>query len=411
MKTIIILGGGIGGMVAANELRRKLSLDCKIILIEKNPVHSFAPSFIWLMTGTRQTSEIQIQLSKLLLSGIDLVISEVNRIDVTNKKIISGNKEMPFDYLIIALGAELNLEAIPGLTSETNTFYTLDGSLKIYEDLKNFKGGSIAVVVCSLPYKCPGAPHEGTLLISDFFRKKGMNDKVVINFYTPESQPMPVAGPVLGSAVEDLLKSKNIIFNPLYKLKSVDNENRMLFFENKESVKYDLLIVIPPHRSPEVLKESALTNESGWIPVDLNTLETKYENVFAIGDVTSISIPGRWKKDIPMNLPKAGVFAHGQAEIVSQIISERIEGINSGSQFEGFGYCMIEAGNGESGFAYGNFYGEPNPEIQLSNVSRRWHLGKVLFEKYWLAPIGVKKLFYEVLLKISSKILRIPIKI
>ncbi|MBM2814589.1 MAG: FAD-dependent pyridine nucleotide-disulfide oxidoreductase [Ignavibacteria bacterium] len=411
MKTILILGGGIGGIVSANELRKALPSNHKIILIEKNPIHSFAPSFIWLMTGARKISDIQVKLEKLLLPGIELIISEVNNIDVSNKTIKAGNKIFSFDYLIIALGTELNPESIPGLTSATNTFYTLEGSLKIYEDLSNFKGGSIAVVVCSLPYKCPGAPHEGSLLISDYYRKKGMRDKVTINFYTPESQPMPVAGPELGSAVEDLIKSKNIAFNPIHKLKSVDNENRLLFFENKEPVNYDLLIIIPPHRSPAVLKESALANESGWLPVDINTLESKYDNVFAIGDVTSISIPGRWKKDIPMNLPKAGVFAHSQAETVAKIISDRIAGNNSASKFEGFGYCMIEAGNGESGFAYGNFYGEPNPIIHLSNVKRRWHLGKVLFEKWWLTPIGLKRSFYQYLLKISVKILRIPINI
>ncbi|OGU14709.1 MAG: hypothetical protein A2X61_13690 [Ignavibacteria bacterium GWB2_35_12] len=410
MKNIIILGGGIGGVVSANLLRKKLPLEYKIILIEKNPVHYFAPSFMWLMTGDRKPSNISTKLEKLLNPGIELIIAEVNYIDVTNKNIHTSNGNYNYDYLIIALGADLAPELINGYNQDFHTFYSFEGSIKLYVALQNFNGGTIAVVVCSLPYKCPGAPIEGTLLIADFLRKKGLSDKIKINYFTPESQPMPVAGPELGSSVIKLLESNDIAFKPLHKLERIDSVNREIFFENKNSEKYDLLVVIPPHRSPKVVRDSGLTNEAGWIPVNPQTLETKYETVFAIGDITSIPIPGRWKSDVPMMLPKAGVFAHNQAEIVAERIVDKINNIESKHIFKGAGYCVIEAGNKKAAFAYGNFYGEPHPDVIMKNVEKKWHLGKVIFEKWWLSS-GIMKSIIEVILKFGIKLFRLPIKV
>jgi len=191
--------------------------------------------------------------------------------------------------------------------------------------LKNFQAGKVAVVIASIPYKCPGAPHEGAMLIEDFFREKGVRKKVEIGLFTPEPQPLPVAGPELGSAVKSILDKKGIGFHPSMKFDSVDTKSKQLFFNGKETFDYDLLVIIPPHQSPEVVRKTDLANANGWIDVDEDSLQTKHENIFAIGDIASIPLPGRWMPDEPMILPKAGVFAHLQADVVAKNIVNKIK--------------------------------------------------------------------------------------
>ncbi|MEW6089237.1 MAG: FAD/NAD(P)-binding oxidoreductase [bacterium] len=210
-----------------------------------------------------------------------------------------------------------------------------------------------------------------------------IRNKFNINIYTPESQPMPTAGPEMGEVLKQILKERNIIFNPGLKLKFIDTQNKELNFENGRKEKFDYLIGIPPHRAPKAVKDAGLTNETGWVPVNAKILQTKYADVYALGDITTIKLLGRYKPDVPLNLPKAGVFAHYQAEVVAHnIISE----INSGShteEFGGKGYCFVELGGGVAGYASGNFYAEPKPEVDLKKPSKLWHWGKVLFEKWW----------------------------
>ncbi|HLE31884.1 MAG TPA: FAD/NAD(P)-binding oxidoreductase [Bacteroidota bacterium] len=410
-KTIVVLGGGVGGLVATNELRRKLPSHHRVILIEKNPVHAFAPSFLWLMTGDRKPDKIAKPLQRLVRPGVEILQSAAIKIDLENRSVTTSTQTVMYDYLIVAVGAELAPQTVPGLVESAHSFYSFDETQKLRTALAGFSEGRIAVVVCSLPYKCPGAPHEGAMLIADYFRQRRLQDKVEIHLYTPEPQPMPVAGPQLGDSVKQMLASKGVSFHPLHKLLSVDSRARTLKFDEKEPVGFDLLVAIPPHRSAGVVREAGLTNDAGWIPVDRSTLKTKHENVYAIGDTTAISIPGRWKPDVPMMLPKAGVFAHVQAEVVAERIADEIKGRPPEAQFGGAGYCMLEAGEGLAGFAYGDFFGEPSPRLELRNVGRAWHLGKVLFEKWWLSPYGLKKQILRAALTLGAKVLKIPMSI
>lgn len=410
-KTILVIGGGVGGLVVANELRHKLSREHKVVLVEKSPEHAFAPSFLWLMTGDRKVSKITKPIRTLVRSGVEVIHAEVTSIDIPNRRITTTAQALSFDYLIVALGVELAPELIPGLAESSYSFYTFHDTQKLHQALLDFKGGNIALVVSALPYKCPGAPHEAAMLIADFFRRQDLQKKVAVHLYTPEPQPMPVAGPQLGEAVKQMLVSKAITFHPLHKLISVDSQNHTLSFEGKEPARYDMLIAIPPHRAPRIVRDAGLTNEAGWVPVDRSTLKTKYENVYAIGDITAISIPGRWKPDVPMILPKAGVFAHDQAEIVAQRIVDEANGIVPKAEFCGAGYCMLEAGEGLAGFAFGDFFAEPSPRLELRNIGRAWHLGKVLFEQWWLSPFGMKKSLLHFLLKTGARVLRIPVSV
>jgi len=411
MKTIIILGGGIGGIISANELSNRISRKHKIILIEKNKEHSFAPSYLWLMNGDRKTNQINVPLKSLLKKNIEVVYALVSEIVPNEQKVKADQKEYHYDFLVIALGADLATEKIQGWDDNIHTFYTFEGAVKLNETLKKFSGGRVAIVVSSMPYKCPGAPHEGAMLLEDLFTAKGLREKVEISLFTPEPQPLPVAGPELGNAVKSVLNNKGIHFYPSMQLNFVDTKLKQLNFNGNDPFEYDLLIVIPPHQAPAVISTSDLANSNGWIDVDPEFLETKYENVFAIGDITSILLPGRWIPDKPMMLPKAGVFAHLQAVVVAKNIAKKIRGVETDERFCADGYCMLEAGKDLAGFAYGDFFAEPHPEVHLKRIGKKWHIAKVLFEKWWLSPIGTKKILYRYFLQASGKLIGIPVNL
>jgi sulfide:quinone oxidoreductase len=408
-KTILILGGGIGGLVAANELQRLLSDEHRVVLVEKNPKHTFAPSYLWLMTGDRRPEQITQDVRQLVRPGVDLLLAEGQTIDIANSTVQTSTQMLHYDYLVIALGAELSPETIPGLVESAHTFYTLDGAVRLRDALPDFGGRTVAVVVSALPYKCPGAPHEGAMLIADFFRKRGLDRKVEVHLFTPESQPMPVAGPALGEAVKQMLGNNGVSFHPLHKLTRVDTDARELHFEEKDAFQYDLLVAIPPHRGSRVVREAGLTNEAGWIPVNRLTLQTQHGGVYALGDTTAISIPGRWKPDVSLMLPKAGVFAHAQAKVVAQRIAAEITEVGEPSEFPGVGYCMLEAGESMAGFAFGDFFAEPSPQIELRKIGKTWHLGKVLFEQWWLAPLDLRREALRLALTLGGKVLGIPV--
>jgi sulfide:quinone oxidoreductase len=177
-----------------------------------------------------------------------------------------------------------------------------------------------------------------------------------------------------------------------------------LTFENRAAAGYDLLVAIPPHRGPQVARESGLANESGWIPVDRATMQTKVGNVYAIGDVTTVSLPGRWQPEVPLNLPKAGIFAHYQADLVTRRIAAEIEGRTADAAFDGEGSCMVEMGQGKAGFASGNFYATPSPKVDMYAPGLAWHWGKVLFEQWWLAQ-GLKREALRLVMRIGSRAL------
>lgn len=414
-KRILILGGGIGGQVAANRLRGLLDRHHEITLIDKNESFAFAPSFLWLMTGDRMPEEITRKINQLVRPGIGVIQAEVRRIDLAGHFVevdtypVIETRRFDYDYLIIALGAELAPEIIPGLSEAAHTFYTIEGAKRLLDALKTFTGGTLAIVVSALPYKCPGAPHEASMLFADFFRKRGLRDKVDIHLFTPEPQPMPVAGPKLGGEVRQMLEAKGIHFHPLHKLTSVNPQARELIFEGKEKVRYDLLAAIPPHRGPNIIREAGLANEAGWLPVDPLTLKTRSKGVYAIGDIAAVPIPGRWKPDVPLMLPKAGVFAHAHAAVVAHNIAAEIAGSAAKSKFQGMGYCMLEAGDGRAGLAFGNFFAEPSPEILLKGIGKTWHLGKVLLERWWLAPPGPRREALRLALELGAKSFGIPI--
>jgi sulfide:quinone oxidoreductase len=411
-QSVVILGGGVGGLVAANELARRLGPSHRITLVERSAQHAFAPSFLWLMTGDRRASQITRDVRRLVHPRVEVVQAEAHAIDWTTARIdTEGGPSIPFDSLLIALGAQLAPEAIPGLAEAGHTFYTLEGAQRLRQALQGFTGGTVAVVVSSLPYKCPGAPHEAAMLLRDHFECSGLRGRVDVHLFTPEPQAMPVAGPELGAAVSSMLESRGIAFHPLRRLTSVKPESLELAFDGQPPFGCDMLVAIPPHRGPRLVREAGLANDAGWVPVDRRSLATRRERVYAIGDVTTIPIPGRWLPNVPLMLPKAGVFAHAQALVVAQRIAAELDGASARAEFCGDGYCMLEAGEDLAGFAFGNFFAEPAPEIRLRQVGRGWHLGKVLFEKWWLMPLGMRRRALELALTLGGRAYGVPVEL
>jgi sulfide:quinone oxidoreductase len=410
-QTIVVLGGGVGGQVVANELRRLLPAEHRVIVIEKSLRHAFAPSFLWVMTGDRRPDQVTRDLRELVHPGVEVIEGDVRAIDLANRRVQLDRDAIAYDFLVVAVGAELAPETIPGLADAAHTFYTLDGAARLRTALDALSGGTVAVVVSALPYKCPGAPHEAAMLIADFFRRRGRADKVNVHLYTPEPQPMPVAGPALGDAVRQMLEQRGVAFHSAHNLTAVRGDARELLFDGKAPVAYDLLVAIPPHRAPALVRDAGLAGETGWIPVDRQTLATARDRVFAIGDVTTVPIPGRWKPDVPLMLPKAGVFAHAQALVVAGRIAAAIRGAAQTATFCGDGFCMLEAGDDLAGVAFGDFFHQPSPDVHVKSIGKAWHMGKVLFEKWWLSPWGTRRRLLKSALAVGSRIYGVPVNL
>ena len=400
-KTILILGGGVGGIVTANALRQRLGSEHRIVIVDKRAEYIFTPSLLWVMVGWRQAGQIRKDLRRLVRPGVEIMPAEVQAIDPERGRVQIGDKELEYDYLVVALGADLAPETAPGFSESAHNFFDLAGAAGLCSALRQFQSGRVAVLVSAMPYKCPAAPYEAAMLLDDALRCRGLRDRSELHLFTPEPQPMPVAGPLMGEAVVSMLAAKGIDFHPNLPLDHIDAAGRTLVFKDGRQEPFDFLAGVPPHRPPPVIKESPLANEAGWVPVDKHTLATRFENVYAIGDVTTITLANG------KPLPKAGTFAHAEAEAVAARIVAEIGGSEPRAEFDGVGYCWIEAGGGSAGFASGQFYAEPNPAVGQPRSGRLWHWGKVMFEQYWLSA-GVQREMARWGLNLGAKIFGIP---
>lgn len=377
-RTIVILGAGIGGVVAASLLRKALPRAHRVVLVEREERHVFPPSLLWLMTGQRTPQRISRPLNALRKRGIELIRGNIERINPEARTVKVNGSELTGDYLVIALGAELAPETIPGLAPAGHDFYTLAGAESLRAACVNFREGRLVVLVSGVPFKCPAAPYEAAMLLEADLRRRGVRDRTTVDLYSPEPGPMGVAGPEVSAMVRQMVESKDIAYHPEHAVAKIDPQARRIYFTNDTTTDFDLLAYVPPHRAPKVMRDAGLCGESGWVPVDRGTLETKFPGVYAIGDVTGIPLA------IGKPLPKAGVFAHKEAEVVAHNIARAITGQGDAQTFQGHGECFVEIGDGRAGFGSGNFYAEPKPQITLYPPGRLRHLAKVAYEKYWL---------------------------
>ncbi len=377
-KTVAILGGGVGGLVTANELAKKIGSGHRIILIDREAQHVFQSSFLWLMTGDRKESQISRDLAKLERKGIEVVIGEITSIDPDAKAVVVGDRTIVADYIVVSLGAQLAPSNVPGLVGAGHNLYSLDGAGAIRDGRGKLTSGKIVVLISGMPFKCPAAPYEAAMLLEADLRKRGVRDRVSVTVYSPEPGPMGVAGPDVSAGVREIVESKGIDYHPRHQISSVDPDQKILKFDDGSEEPFDFLVYVPPHVGPSVLQESGLTNETGWIPVDRNSMATEFDGVFAIGDNTIIPL------EVGLPLPKAGTFASGQARVVAKTIIAELTGRGDAGRYDGFGECVVEVGDGKAGLGRGNFYGLPLPTVNLRKPSRLWHLGKVWFEWRWM---------------------------
>lgn len=374
----VILGGGIGGVVAAHELRKRLPSSHRIVVVDRSADHVYQPSLLWQMVGQRRPEQFRRPLNRLELKGIEFRHEEVEEIAVASKSVRTGSGTLNYDYLIVALGAQPVPEQVHGFEQMAYNLYDPLGCAQIHSALEKFDGGTIGILIAAMPYKCPAAPYETAFLTESFVRKKGIRGDVEIHLYTPEHAPMPVAPPALGNTIVEMLAARGIDYHPLFTFKELRPETNEVASSDGRSDRVDLLIGVPPHQAPEVVRSSPLLGVSGFVHVDSQTLRTGHDGVFAIGDVTTIKLPNG------KALPKAGVFAHSEAKVVAGQIANEILGKQSEVAFDGKGYCWIEVGDGRAGFVGGDFYAEPDPQLTPRRPGRALHWGKVAFEKWWL---------------------------
>lgn len=375
-KTVLVLGGGVGGVAAARRLRARLPRHDHVVLVDRAPMHLFQSSLLWLLNGARRADEIQRPLAALRRAGIDVVTGAVERIDVAGRSAVVDGRELRGDALLIALGAQLAPERIPGLSDAGHDLYTLEGAGAAHDALRAFAGGRVALLTAAPAYKCPAAPYEAAMLVRDWLNRHGRADARV-DLYAAEAGPMLTAGPDVSAGVRALVEQAGVGYHPGRQVESVDAPRRVLSFAGGEHAEYDLLLYVPPHRAPDVVVAAGLTGASGWVDVDAHTLRTRFDGVWAIGDATGIPLPNG------KMLPKSGVFAHREAYVVADDIAAGWSGRAPKKTFDGRGACFIEAGGGRAGYGAGDFYAEPAPVMRLRAPSRVLHAGKVAFEKYW----------------------------
>jgi len=258
--TVVILGGGTGGLVAARRLRRLLDAADRVVLVDCDPDYRFAPSFLWVMTGARRLGQVGAQRARLRREGIEILRAEARGIDVSGRQVTTSEAEIGFDRLVIALGAELAPAALPGFTDAAHNLHTLDGAAAAGQALRDFDSGRVVVVAVSrLPCKCPAAPYEAAFLTEALLRRRSRD--ATVDIYTPEPSPMPTAGPVLGEALAGMLAQRGIGFHPNQAIERIDAQARELVLASGQRAGYDLLLGIPAHPPPEAAGASGLAGQ------------------------------------------------------------------------------------------------------------------------------------------------------
>jgi len=371
-KRIVILGGGFGGITAALELRRVLPAEHQVALIDRRASFLMGLRKLWMLVGRGTRAEGTRPLSALRAKGVDLYTTAVTAIDPRSRTVQTDGGSVPFDYLLIALGAEPRPDLVPGFGPPAFNLYDPDDVERLAPRLRGFREGRVLVAILGVPYKCPPAPYEAALLLDDLFRRRGLRDGIDLQTSTPQPMSLPVVGAAGCAQVEGFLAAKGIGFSA--NRKTVRVEGSGLVVEGA-TVPADLLIGVPPHRPPRVVRESGLAMRGEWISVDPATLRTSVDGVFAVGDVVEIPLANG------MPLPKAGVFAEAQANVAAAHIAADIVRRPAPAAFDGHGYCFIKLDAQQAAMVQGNFFASPAPDVRISPPSADGSAQKVEFEQ------------------------------
>ena len=369
---VVILGGGFGGLSSANELRNTLSSSqVKITVIDKKDWFMVGFAKLWIINGTRTFENSIGSLNELSKKEINFIKEEILEINSQNKIIKTDSQNIKFDFLIISTGVVLAPQKIPGLVENGFNLYDHNQLLEIRDKLESIESGKIAISIMGMPYKCPPAPFEASLLIDSMLRKRGVRNSVQIDFYSPAPITLPAAGPEVSKKILELVNSDKITFHDSCKIKSV--ESKKLIFENSEA-DFDILLAIPPHIAPKIIYDSDLAKEPGFIPIDRDC-KTSFENIFAIGDVTVLPVGEK------LAVPKAGIFAEGEGIIVAKNIISKIQSKKEIELFDGKGGCFIESGKDTAAVLEVDMFSHSKPSTNLSELTSDNLTKKQEFEK------------------------------
>ena len=369
MTRVLVLGGGFGGLATAHHLKQLVRNDVVVILVDRRPYFMVGFRKSWGLVGESSLEEGQQPLDSLTKIGIRVMQDQITRIDPQARAATMGDQRIDADALVVALGSELIPNAVPGFQEHAYNVYDPNDIPRAEKALNEFKGGRLVIGIFGAPYKCPPAPLEMAMLIHEKFKKNGVEGTIEV--FTPQPVTLPILSQASCDAVDGRLAENGIHTYGHHKALSV--EAGEVVFE-KRRIGFDLLLGIPPHRSPAVVRESGLTGESGWIEINPRTCETSFEGVYAIGDSTQIVLANK------KTLPKAGLFAEMMGETVAERLADEFAGKEPTAQFSGEGGCFFEVGNGEAMMIKGNFLAEPAPVVDITESSKEYYDEKIKFE-------------------------------
>ena len=384
VKSIVILGGGTGGTLVANRLRRAYRHeDAEIIVVDRDDRHVYQPGLLFVPFGRADVRRITRPRWRQLRSGISYCQASIDHVDTENDRVSLGNGiALRYDVLIVATGAQLLPEETDGLTGpgwqrDVFTFYTPEGAEALRSALDGFAGGRVVVGIVDMPIKCPVAPLEFCFLADSYFRRRRIRDRVDLSYVTPLDGAFtkPVASRRLGG----LLADRGIELVTEFSTGTVQ-DGRLVSYDDRE-VPFDLAVIVPLHGGADYVGRSpGLGDELGFVPVDPHTLQAKVKpNVFALGDAT----------DLPA--PKAGSVAHFEGEVLAGNVRRFLAGEPLAASFDGHANCFVETGRGRALLIDFNYDTEPltghypgRLGLPLLRPSRLNHLGKLAFQQlYW----------------------------
>jgi sulfide:quinone oxidoreductase len=382
---VLILGAGFGGLELASSLDTTLGSDVEVTLVDRAEGFVFGFSKLDVMFGKVTPEHVLHRFEDLAPAGVRFVSTTVRSIDPVARRVETDAGPLDGDVLVVALGADLHPDETPGLVEAGHEFYTVEGAFAAREVIETFAGGNVVVAVTSTPFKCPPAPSETALLVHDHIRARGLLDRSTVSLVMPLGLPIPPS-PAASEALLTEFAARGISWHPGALVRGLDPATRTCALADGTELPFDLFLGVPVHRAPEVVLESGLA-EDGWIPVDPRTLRTSYDDVYAVGDVTSVGTP------------KAGVFAEGQAAVVAAQLVARARGEADVATYVGTGTCYLEFGGGRVGRVEGTFLsGEPprgaleGPSLDLAADKERFGAERIdrWFGRDW-TPLGVAR--------------------
>jgi sulfide:quinone oxidoreductase len=371
-KKVVVLGGGVGGTMVANSLAKGLKKDeVEITIVDEDGKHVYQPGFVYISFGNEKPHKIVKDERKLLRKNVNLVVDKATKIDVDDRRITtSKDKKLEYDHLVLATGAEIHPEEIAG-SEDAHHFYDTESSVKLRKALSEFNGGKIVTGIGGVPYKCPPAPAESACLMDYYFHKRGIRDKVELKFLSPLLRIFPIEP--IDPLVSEAFEMKNIKSQTFFNVESVEPEKKLVHSLEGESVDYDLLILVPPHKGAKVIRATELCDRGGWIITDRQTLKVlDYDDVYAIGDATNLPVS------------KSGAAAHYENSVVSGSIIGDIRGTSKGELYDGRVTCFCDAGFGRGIMLDFDYEHPPVPPP----FSRMAYFKKILFNKFywWILP-------------------------